>query len=116
MKQLSYSLLLFLFVFNIPVYGVLGTGYLSSIIVFIIIFSSSRYINDLQKLLREKIIYIIMLAYLLFFVVSITSTILHQEYDFTIQKTIINGFIAFLASILFSSLYFSCFKFKHDLI
>lgn len=112
MKSIYYNLLLFLFIFNIPIYGILGSGYISAMIVFLTITTRSDYLSVLTKILKNKVIITTISIYFLFLFISITSTILHQEYDFSIQKTVVNNLIAFLSSIFFASLFISYFKFK----
>ena len=106
MKLITYSFLLFLFIYNIPIIGILGTGYLSSIIVFFIILADKKKYTLLATLLKQKIIYILLSIYLAIIIFGFISTIFNHSYDFTINRTLINNILSLFCCLFFTILFF----------
>ncbi|MGF7482751.1 hypothetical protein [Providencia sp. SP181] len=112
MKSSTYNILLFLFIFNIPIYSFIGSGYVSAAISLLILIIVPGYFKNLTELMKDKVVFITLIIYLMFLLSTISSTTFHNVYDFTIQKTIINGALSFISSIIFSALFYSYFKNK----
>ncbi|MEF8569076.1 hypothetical protein U9199_20075 [Escherichia coli] len=106
MKLITYSFLLFLFIYNIPIIGIFGTGYLSSIIVFFIILADKKKHILLVTLLKQKIIYILLSIYLAIIIFGFISTIFNHSYDFTINRTLINNILSLFCCLFFIILFF----------
>ncbi|MFD1093967.1 hypothetical protein [Providencia vermicola] len=111
-KSVTYNILLFLFIFNIPIYSFIGSGYVSAAISLLILVIVPGYFKNLIKLMKDKVVFMILIIYLIFLLSTISSTTFHNIYDFTIQKTIINGVLSFISSVIFSALFYSYFKNK----
>lgn len=109
-KHFLYSVLLFLFIFSFPIFSIINSGHIAGIItVFsLLIVKNGNYY--LKLILRKKITVCMFLFYIAMLFYSTLNTTLLNQYDYTMQKTIINNIFSYIICILLISLYFSIFN------
>ncbi|MCX3071628.1 hypothetical protein [Providencia stuartii] len=108
-QNILFSTLLFLFIFSFPItYGV-NSSYIAAIIAFFILACSKKTRFHFKSLCRKKITIIILFFYIIMLVYSSLNTALLEQYDFTMQKTIVNGIFSYLICIIIVSIFFGFF-------
>ncbi|HEJ9541414.1 TPA: hypothetical protein SMN08_002177 [Proteus mirabilis] len=106
MKNITYSCLLFLFIFNFPIISIVSSGYISATIAIIIVLCNPKKWLYLKKLIENHLFYLALLIYLLFISFGLFSTIINQSYDMTIYKTLINNILSLFFCIFFAIIFF----------
>lgn len=113
MRITFYTILLFLFIYSIPIYGPFNTSYLSSFIALLLCLINSKAYSSAQYIYKSKFFWAITIVYLYIIVHSILVAIASESYDYVIVKTWVNNLISLLSSALFVSLYTSYFEKKY---
>ncbi len=105
MKNITYSTLLFLFIFNFPIIGIVSSGYISAAIAIIIVLCDPKKWLYLKKLIENNLFHLSLFIYLLFISFGLFSTIINQSYDITIYKTLINNILSLSFCMFFAVIF-----------
>lgn len=109
LKNLSYSILLFLFIFSFPIINGINSSHIAAVIAIIAMILSKKSFYYLKIILQKKITIIILFFYIIMVLYSALNTTLLGQYDYTMLKTIFNNIFSYVFCLIIVSIFFSSF-------
>ena len=102
-----------LFAFRVPLFG--NAAYLSLFLFFLLLFTSSRALNNFLSLIKDKLFILVLTLYLFAILFSAFTTTINNAFDFTFITPLINGFFSVIAIASLVSI-LSAWQPKHSVI
>ncbi|QYK00274.1 hypothetical protein [Shewanella psychrotolerans] len=106
-RWLALVLLAFCFVFAFPLPVVGNSAYLAIVLSFAFLLVSQTAMNCFTSLIKNKFVISSLVIFLFLLLFSLFVTTLHNQYDFTIGRTLTNNFLSTFGCVALVSLIFT---------
>lgn len=106
-RWLSLVLLAFCFVFAFPLPLVGNSAYLALVLSFAFLLVSQTAMNCFTNLIKNKFVIFSLVIFLSLLLFSLFVTTFHNQYDFTIVRTLTNNFLSTIGCVALVSLIYS---------
>jgi len=106
-RWLSLVLLAFGFVFAFPLPVVGNSAYLALVLSFVFLLFSQTAMNCFTSLIQNRFVIVSLVIFLALLLFSLFATTFHNQYDFTILRTLTNNFLSTIGCVALVSLIFT---------
>ncbi|WP_392343438.1 hypothetical protein [uncultured Shewanella sp.] len=106
-RWLSLILLAFCFIFAFPLPLVVNSAYLALVLSFALLFVSQTAMDCFTTLIKNRFVIFSIVIYLSLLLFSLFVTTFHNQYDFTILRTLTNNFLSTIGCVSLVSLIYT---------